>query len=344
MKKTTRKAIRQRKICMLLIIILIIVLSILGGGYYLLSQKNAASPQNGGQNSDSRNQTDLSQNSDIVEYKGETYKYNDHLSNYLFLGIDTRETVDTYQSQVDAGQADAIFLVSMDRATEKIKVLFIPRDSMTRIEVFNPYGQSLGETTDHLNIQYAFGDGKEKSCELMKTAVSDMLDGLPIQGYCSMNMDGISVITDFVGGIQLTIPDDSLADVNPEYKKGAVVDITGETAEQFVRYRDIDKTQSALVRQERQKTFLQALVQKAQEKAGEDAGFVTGLYDSVKSYTVTNMGNDIFAKLLAASQNGITDTETVPGEGTHGENFDEYHIDEDALSDLIISMFYEKIQ
>ena len=343
MTKTTRKAIRQRKICMLLIIILIIVLSVLGGGYYLLSQKNASSPQNGGQNSDSRNQTDLSQNSDIVEYKGETYKYNDHLSNYLFLGIDTRETVDTYQSQVDAGQADAIFLVSMDRATEKIKVLFIPRDSMTRIEVFNPYGQSLGETTDHLNIQYAFGDGKEKSCELMKTAVSDMLDGLPIQGYCSMNMDGISVITDFVGGIQLTIPDDSLADVNPEYKKGAVVDITGETAEQFVRYRDIDKTQSALVRQERQKTFLQALVQKAQEKAGEDAGFVTGLYDSVKSYTVTNMGNDIFAKLLAASQNGITDAETVPGEGTHGENFDEYHIDEDALSDLIISMFYEKI-
>ena len=343
MKKTTRKAIRQRKICMLLIIILIIVLSVLGGGYYLLSQKNAASSKAGGQNSDSRNQTDLSQNSDIVEYKGETYKYNDHLSNYLFLGIDTRETVDTYQSQVDAGQADAIFLVSMDRATEKIKVLFIPRDSMTRIEVFNPYGQSLGETTDHLNIQYAFGDGKEKSCELMKTAVSDMLDGLPIQGYCSMNMDGISVITDFVGGIQLTIPDDSLADVNSEYKKGAVVDITGETAEQFVRYRDIDKTQSALVRQERQKTFLQALVQKAQEKAGEDAGFVTGLYDSVKSYTVTNMGNDIFAKLLAASQNGITDTETVPGEGTHGENFDEYHIDEDALSDLIISMFYEKI-
>ena len=328
---------------MILIIILIIVLSVLGGGYYLLSQKNAASPQNGGQNSDSRNQTDLSQNGDIVEYKGETYKYNDHLSNYLFLGIDTREAVDTYQSQADAGQADAIFLVSMDRATEKIKVLFIPRDSMTRIEVFNPYGQSLGETTDHLNIQYAFGDGKEKSCELMKTAVSNMLDGLPIQGYCSMNMDGISVITDFVGGIQLTIPDDSLADVNPEYKKGAVVDITGETAEQFVRYRDIDKTQSALVRQERQKTFLQALVQKAQEKAGEDAGFVTGLYDSVKSYTVTNMGNDIFAKLLAAAQNGITDTETVPGEGTHGENFDEYHIDEDALSDLIISMFYEKI-
>ena len=223
MTKTTRKAIRQRKICMLLIIILIIVLSVLGGGYYLLSQKNAASPQNGGQNSDSRNQTDLSQNSDIVEYKGETYKYNDHLSNYLFLGIDTRETVDTYQSQVDAGQADAIFLVSMDRATEKIKVLFIPRDSMTRIEVFNPAGKSLGMTTDHINIQYAYGDGRQKSCELMKTAVSNLLNGLPVQGYCAMNMDGISVITDYVGGVEITVPDNSLEDINPDFKEGSVV-------------------------------------------------------------------------------------------------------------------------
>ena len=340
MKNSGRNTAHQRKIFLTVLIIIIILAAVFVGVYYLWKQTKTESEMKvSGQAERSQTQNDA----DTIEYQGSTYKYNDHLSNYLFMGIDTRENVDTYESQKDAGQADSIFLVSMDRATEQLKVLFIPRDSMTKIEVFNPSGKSLGMTTDHINIQYAYGDGKQKSCELMKTAVSNMLDGLPIQGYCSMNMDGISVITDFVGGIQLTIPDDSLADVNPEYKKGAVVDITGETAEQFVRYRDIDKTQSALVRQERQKTFLQALVQKAQEKAGEDAGFVTGLYDSVKSYTVTNMGNDIFAKLLAASQNGITDTETVPGEGTHGENFDEYHIDEDALSDLIISMFYEKI-
>ena len=340
MKNSGRNTAHQRKIYLTVLIIIIILAAVFVGVYYLWKQTKTESEMKvSGQAERSQTQNDA----DTIEYQGSTYKYNDHLSNYLFMGIDTRENVDTYESQKDAGQADSIFLVSMDRATEQLKVLFIPRDSMTKIEVLNPSGKSFGMTTDHINIQYAYGDGKQKSCELMKTAVSNMLNGLPIQGYCSMNMDGISVITDFVGGIQLTIPDDSLADVNPEYKKGAVVDITGETAEQFVRYRDIDKTQSALVRQERQKTFLQALVQKAQEKAGEDAGFVTGLYDSVKSYTVTNMGNDIFAKLLAASQNGITDTETVPGEGTHGENFDEYHIDEDALSDLIISMFYEKI-
>ena len=239
--------------------------------------------------------------------------------------------------------ADAIFLVSMDRATEQLKVLFIPRDSMTKIEVLNPSGKSFGMTTDHINIQYAYGDGKQKSCELMKTAVSNMLNGLPIQGYCSMNMDGISTITDFVGGVEITVPDNSLEEVNPDFKEGASVTLTGENAEQFVRYRDTEKSQSALVRQERQKTYLQALLKKVQEQASEDAGFVTDLYDSIRDYTVTNMGNDIFAKLLVASRNGIADTQTVPGKGTEGENFDEYQIDENKLSEMIISMFYEKM-
>lgn len=343
MKKNTRKAIRQRKICMLLIIILIIVLSILGGGYYLLSQKNAALPKTGGQNSDSLNQTDLNQNSDTVEYKGETYKYNDHLSNYLFLGIDTREAVDTYQSQADAGQADAIFLVSMDRATEKIKVLFIPRDSMTRIEVFNPYGQSLGETTDHLNIQYAFGDGKEKSCELMKTAVSNLLHGLPIQGYYSMNISGISEIGKLVGDVEIVVPDDSLEEYDPYFKEGATVVINGDNVEEFLRYRDSGKSQSALVRQQRQKTYLKALIPKLQEKTQTDSSFVGNMLNDIQPYTVTNMGNDVFVKLLNAAGNSTLETQTVPGEGVEGEYYDEYHVDDDALYKLVLSMFYNKL-
>lgn len=343
MKKNTRKAIRQRKICMLLIIILIIVLSILGGGYYLLSQKNAALPKTGGQNSDSLNQTDLNQNSDTVEYKGETYKYNDHLSNYLFLGIDTREAVDTYQSQADAGQADAIFLVSMDRATEKIKVLFIPRDSMTRIEVFNPYGQSLGETTDHLNIQYAFGDGKEKSCELMKTAVSNLLHGLPIQGYYSMNISGISEIGKLVGDVEIVVPDDSLEEYDPYFKEGATVVINGDNVEEFLRYRDSGKSQSALVRQQRQKIYLKALIPKLQEKTQTDSSFVGNMLNDIQPYTVTNMGNDVFVKLLNAAGNSTLETQTVPGEGVEGEYYDEYHVDDDALYKLVLSMFYNKL-
>lgn len=340
MKKSGKEAAHQRKIYLTVLIVVIILAAVLGGGYYLWRQTKESSEMTATeQGQRSQSQSDK----DTVQYQGNTYRYNDHLSNYLFMGIDSREDVDTYESQQDAGQADAIFLVSLDRVAEKIKVLFIPRDTMTEIEVFNPSGKSLGKTKYHLNVQYAYGDGKQESCELMKTAVSDLLDGIPIQGYCSMNMDGIPVITDFVGGVEITVPDNSLEDVNPDFKEGAVVTLTGENAEQFVRYRDTKKSQSALVRQERQKTYLQALMKKAQEQASKDAGFITGLYDSIKSYTVTNMGTDVLAKLLTASRNGISDTQTVPGEGTQGDNFDEYHVDEAGLSDLIISMFYNKI-
>ena len=80
-----------------------------------------------------------------------------------------------YETQKDAGQADALFLVSLDRAEQKLQILTIPRDTMAQIETFNPGGKSLGMTEDHINLQYAFGDGKTKSCELMKTAVSNLL-------------------------------------------------------------------------------------------------------------------------------------------------------------------------
>ena len=179
MKNSGRNTAHQRKIYLTVLIIIIILAAVFVGVYYLWKQTKTESEMKvSGQAERSQTQNDA----DTIEYQGSTYKYNDHLSNYLFMGIDTRENVDTYESQKDAGQADSIFLVSMDRATEQLKVLFIPRDSMTKIEVFNPSGKSLGMTTDHINIQYAYGDGKQKSCELMKTAVSNMLDGVPIPG------------------------------------------------------------------------------------------------------------------------------------------------------------------
>lgn len=285
--------------------------------------------------------------SSTVRYGGKTYRYNDHLSNYLFLGIDSRESVDTYETQMDAGQADAIYIISLDRAKNTLWGLSIPRDTMAQIEAFNPSGKSLGMTEDHINLQYAFGDGKTKSCELMKTAVSNLLYQVPIQGYCSLNMDAIPVLTGLVGGVPVTVPDDSLAGINPEFTKGAAVTITEDNAEQFVRYRDIEISQSALVRMNRQKVFLAAYLAKVQELGKTSSSLVGTLYDGVKDYMVTNMGNDVFVKLLDASyqSDGLSaGMETLPGEGTEGADFDEYHVDEDQLYDLIINMFYEEIE
>lgn len=291
----------------------------------------------------SRNKAIISSAKQEAMSEEETHTYNDHLSNYLFLGVDTSEPVETYEVQADAGQADTIFLVSLNRKTREIQVLAIPRDTIAEIQVFSPGGKSLGTTKQHLNIQYAFGDGKHKSCRLMKDAVSRLLDNLPIQGYCSLNLDGIPLLADLVDGVEVTIPDDSFENAYPEFQEGTTVTLTSENVEAFVRYRDRTTSQSALVRQEHQNLFLQAYLKKAREYQEKETAFVTEMYETLEPYMVTNMGTDFFVDLLKASEEGEPITYTLPGEGREGsDGYEEYHVDEKALSDLLLQMFYQK--
>lgn len=290
--------------------------------------------------------TDYTENDeeDYVEYGGKKYQYNEHLSNYLFLGVDKREVSDEEKNPGTAGQADAILLVSYNRVKKTIRCISIPRDTMTLIRTFSQDGVDLGQSQDHLNIQYAFGDGKDKSCNLMKEAVEGLLLGVPIRGYCALSMDGIPAAVEAVGQVELVVPDDTLADVNPDFQKGNTVILTKENTEQFVRYRDIDIRQSAMDRSNRQKVFVKAFVSAAREKSAEDERLVTTMYEKLRPYMVTNMGNDIFADLLQAKQSSEEMFVDIPGETVNGTDYDEYHVNSDELYKLILQMFYEEVQ
>ena len=278
-----------------------------------------------------------------VQYGGKEYQYNEHLSNYLFMGIDTREPVTEYETKEQVGRADTIFLLSYNRVEKTVTCISIPRDTMANVRMIAADGTDLGVAQEHINMQYVFGDGKDESCRLMKEAVSALLYDIPIQGYCALNMDGIAAAVDVLGGVELVVPDNSLADVNPEFQEGATVMITKDNAEQFVRYRDIEKSQSAIVRTNRQKVFLKALSEQAQQQASENADLIVNMYEALQPYMVTNMGNDLLADLLSAtfdSENGIKD---IPGQGTEGELHDEYHIDETQLYELVLQVFYKEV-
>lgn len=286
----------------------------------------------------------VQEDDNAIVYNGKRYTYNNHISNYLFMGIDESDTVDAQKTQADAGQADVIFLLSYDRKENTLKSLAIPRDTMTQIESFSFSGNSQGMQENHLNLQYAFGDGKWKSCELMKTAVSNLLYGLPIQGYCSVKMDAVPILVDLVGGVQVTVEDDSIQQAYPEFTQGSEVTLSKDNALDYIRFRDIMAENSALVRQQRHKSFLDAFLKKVQTLSGENIGIVTDVYEGITPYMVTNMGIDLFVDLLDASIANPIVNETVPGEGQAGEFHDEYHVDEDALFALILQMFYKEIQ
>lgn len=279
---------------------------------------------------------------DVVTYGGKQYRYNDHLSNYLMLGIDTKGDIQLEKRSISAGQSDAMYLVSYDRREETVQILAIPRDTMTEIQLYNEDGEYLSTAVDHLTLQYAYGDGKRKSCELTCDAVSHLLYELPIRGYASLNTESIPLLADVVDGVPITVPDNSLQDVDPRFTRGDEIVIDTENAELFLRHRDTHQHQQALVRMDRQKVFIKGFVQKLKELQSKDAHTITDVYETLKPHMVTNMTNDVFADLAMAQQEGRI--ETIPGKGVNTELYDEYEVDEKALYEQILTMFYKEVE
>ena len=349
----------KRRKTIILVVAIVLILVVVGVGVWMITGEkepshrdnytNEDDTQNKEESKDSqtedkdKNEDDKTLENKVVHNKVK-YEYNDHLSNYLFLGIDRTEPVTQYEVRGGSGQSDAIYLVSHDRVKNTIKVLSIPRDSIVEIHTFSPAGTDLGYSQNHLSIQYAFGDGKDESCRLTKEAVSKLLYNIPIQGYCSVNMEAIPVIAEALGGVEVTVPNNSLEANYPEFKEGATVTITKSNAETFVRYRDIMVAHSAITRMERQKVFLKASADKAKSLVEKDANLIARVYESLQPYMVTNMGNDIFAKLSQTTFDSTYKIQDVPGEKVEGERYDEYHVDKDKLYELLLQMFYEEVQ
>lgn len=274
---------------------------------------------------------------------GKRYVYNDHLSSYLFLGIDDREMQETETGHSDAGQSDALYLAVWDRKEHTVTRINIPRDTMTEIEAFSYSGKSLGLTVDHISLAYGFGDGKHKSCQLSREAVSRLLGDIPIQGYCAVGLDALGVLSEAVGDVTVTVPDDSLETANPSCKAGTELVLDGTNTEQFVRYRNTQTSQSAISRLRRQEIYLNACGAKIKEEASRDAGFLADLYGTLEPYLVTNMGNDEFVKLAEQAFAGTMREWTIPGEGTQGKSYDEYHVEEKVLEGKVLETFYQEV-
>lgn len=314
------------------------VLAVAGLRYAGIQKKKAAEAA-------SAKATAEADDSNTVTWQGKTYKYNQNISNYLLLGVDKRTPAETRVGKADAGQADALFLLSLNRKTKEMTLISIPRDTMTDVESFDLEGKSLGKSKDHISLSYGYGDGGAESCKLTQEAVSNLFYGLPIQGYLAMNLDGIPELAKSVGGLTVTVPNNSLEYEYPEFAEGAEVTLTEENTEVFLRSRDVDESQSAIYRMERQKAFLDAFSKKAKECYEQNAKFAADLFVAIKPYTVTNISEDRLMKLFQTADEGDGYTEwTVPGEGTQGLSYDEYHVDDDALYTKVMETFYQEVK
>ena len=288
----------------------------------------------------------VSSDPDIVWYNGKAYRYNKNIMTMLIMGIDQNSEEIEQKEDVsgESGQADTIFLMVMDREKKNIKMISISRDTMTDIKTFDYKGNYLGNTTNHLGLAYAFGDGKTTSCQYMVDAVSNLFYGMPINAYVTLNMNAVAGINDAVGGVTVTIPED-LTSVNPAFVKDAQVHLEGDQALQFMRFRNTEEDFSNDSRMERQKQYMVNFMTQAVAAVKADMGLPLSLYQSLSGDMVTNISADRAVYLVTEAlsmhldADGIT---SLKAKSKKGSVYDEVYVDDDALYDLIIQTFYKE--
>ncbi|MCR5450040.1 MAG: LCP family protein [Solobacterium sp.] len=262
-------------------------------------------------------------------YKGKEYVENRNVKTYLIMGSDMYD-------DSEGSRADAQFLVVINDAAQTWRILMLDRDSMVEMETFNKDGKSLGTTTAQLTLAHLFGDWEFGTKNTVNT-VSKLLWDQKIDGYFDMNMAAIPVLNDAVGGVPVKITTDFSA-IDPTLVMGETITLKGKQAETFVRSRHGVDTGTNDDRMARQETYMKALVKKVNSLSSNE---VLDIYDKLMSNSVTNMGSKDFADLAEKSgRYHQLDDLKIKGEHVVNNNFMEYHLDEDSLTEVILELFY----
>lgn len=282
----------------------------------------------------------------LIAFQGDTYERRSTVKAILCIGVDSSGTMEKKVTGA-GGQADGIFLIAHDVAADRVKILMIPRDTMTPITLTDLSGNVLGKDVQHITLAYGYGDGRELSCEWLAEAVSELLSGLKIDGYLAMNTSMISTLNDMVDGVTVRVPVDGMERIDPSFVKGAEVTLYGKQAERFVRFRDSAVDNSAITRMSQQKQYLEGFFTAIKQKAARDDGVITRLMNIIERDMITNMPKDQYMDMglaVLGSQESLSgdDILIIPGEAVTTERFDEFHHDPDGTLKTVLDLFYRK--
>ena len=278
--------------------------------------------------------------------EGEVYEYNEDIMTFLCMGVDSRSGIETEKTPGKGGQADALLMVVVNPRREEINVIAINRDTMTDIEIYDTAGMYLEEEKGQITLQYAYGDGREKSCQLMEQTISELFYGIPIHGYGALDMQSIATLNDAVGGVDVTVLED-MTKFKWDWTKGAQVHLSGQDALLYIQRRDVSYMGTNLGRVERQKQYLTAYVEQLKKKIKEDVTFPVTLLGQIQKHMVTSLTVQeitYLADTLLGYNFSMDNIISIPGESRMGEKHEEFYIDDAALKQIVIEVFYDKAE
>ncbi len=287
----------------------------------------------------------ISSDGRTVTYNGETYVFNENRTNILCVGTD-KEALGTEGDVIGTGgQADAIFILSIDTETGAIDAVAIPRDTLVDVDIYNADGQFVRTENTQICLSFAYGDGKDSSCLNTVKSASRLFYGIPINTYAAIDLSAIVTLNDAVGGVPVTLSGDFKRENGTIAKAGQTITLVGKEAEWFVRHRDVEVLDSNMARMERQKQYLTSFFSKAISAASEDIGVPLELFDKVSGSSVTNLNSSritYLATTLVTNHQPLV-FHSVAGEVVKGEDgYAEYKADYKTLYEKVLSVFYDK--
>ncbi|MCA1321599.1 LCP family protein [Bacillus tianshenii] len=163
----------------------------------------------------------------------------------LLIGIDKES------GSIEKGRSDTMIVLTVNPATESMKMVSIPRDTRTEI-----IGRGM---MDKINHAHAFG-----GVEMSIPTVENFLD-IPIDHYVKINMEGFKEIVDSVGGVEVN-NSFAFTENGKTYNEGTI-SLDGDSALTYVRMRKQDP-RGDFGRADRQKQVVQAVINKGASFSG----------------------------------------------------------------------------
>lgn len=371
MEKKVRPAKRIARICVILLTVMLGVVMILGAALFIMYRSGKSSLY---AKADSSAPAMASSEEELLiareRAKLETvswqenwlaagdkiYEYNEDTINLLFIAVDVAGGLDGDTDYRDwgAGQADAIFVLSLNPADKTMKIVAVPRNSMVNLNIYDENGNAAEQMRNQICLQYGYAGGGKNALEEMKRAVSELLYHLPIHGVTAIGYDAIIQINDTVGGVDVEILEDIIYD--PEMRTGNLVHLTGEQAFLYLQYRDVTQAGSPTARLMRQKQYLVSFVTAAKEKIKNNPLIVSELYQSLAEYMNTDITLDEAVYMAMEILDYQLDMDAVyllqgedrivPYINEEGEEdfYDDYELYDDSIRDTMIQVFYSEVE
>ncbi len=275
-----------------------------------------------------------------VYYNGHKYRLNESVTNLLLMGVD-KENIDEKAENGMQGQADVIVVMAYDTKNKRITLINIPRDLMTDVPMYTARGEYTKTEKQQICLAYAYGDGKDRSCENVVNVVQRLFYNMPVKTYFALDLDGIVALNDSIGGVDVVSPE-----TIDMFVKGQNYHLLGDSAESFVRSRRHDTAEANLLRNERQKTYANSFMNEMLYKTKRNISTPVNVFNASSPYSATNLNAgkvSYLAKEMVMGGTPVRESVSIEGTTTLNGNHAEFKLKEKEFYELFLRVYYEMV-